>query len=344
MPDYAQAFASLPWAFDKPTHFAHFRQQPDHFQVDEELEFQPCGQGDHLYLKIRKTNSNSHWLMEQLANKTGLRRVDIGYAGRKDRFAVTSQWFSLHLPGNKTINLSDFQTSDYQVLEQVRHTKKLRKGELKGNHFKLQLLDFEGDYEDFVKRTEQITREGSPNYFGPQRFGHNFSNIDKARDMLSGKSRVRDRNKRSIYLSAARSFLFNQVLAKRIELGIWQQPIMGDRFWDHNEQRLTDTLDHTDELLNQLVQGELSITGPLPGDGKSHVSDAALDLENNLFSSEAELCKGIANSRVKWQRRPLRVIPDNFRCSHSKQGIEIAFFLNAGSYATSLLRELLLYE
>lgn len=342
MSDYEQDFADLPRAYNKPVHSARFRQLPEHFQVDEELDFKPCGHGDHLYLKIRKTNTNTHWLMEQLAGKTGLSRVDIGYAGRKDRFAVTSQWFSLHLPGHKTINLSDFQTDEYQVIEQIRHTHKLRTGELRGNHFKLQLVDFEGDYSDFQKRTEIIARDGFPNYFGPQRFGHNFSNIDKARNMLAGKSRVRDRNKRSIYLSAARSFLFNLVLAKRIELGIWQKPVAGDRFWDHSENRLTDTLEQNDELLSRLKQGELSITGPMFGDGESHVSDAALELENESLATESDLCKGIANSRVKWQRRPLRSVPENLSCSNNQQGVEITFFLNSGSYATSLLRELLM--
>jgi len=334
-------FDSLPLIYSKSEIRALFRQQPEHFQVDEELSFQPDGSGDHLYLNIRKRNTNSDWLARDLASKASLRPVDIGYAGRKDRFAVTSQWFSLHLPGAKSIDLSRFQTEDYQVINHCRHSKKLRRGELAYNRFKLQLSNFEGSYNHFEKRILLVAKEGFPNYFGPQRFGHNFSNINKARDMLSGKLRIRDRNKRSIYLSAARSYLFNLVLAERIEKGYWQTPLKGDRFWDNEEKRLSDTLPLSDEVMNNLQNGKFSITGPMAGDGPNMVSDEALDFETIILSKQKELCTGIANSRVQWQRRALRIIPGNLSCKKNSTGVEIEFTLSPGAYATSLLRELM---
>lgn len=335
-------FDTLPWALGQPPDKALFRQQAEHFQVNEQLDFLPDGEGDHLFLKILKRNCNTDWLARQLATKAGLLPVDVGYAGRKDRFAVTSQWFSLHLPPSKAVDLTAFDTEDYRVIEQCRHSKKLRKGQIAFNRFTLQLVEFEGRYDRFEERVQLLAKDGFPNYFGPQRFGHKFSNIDMARNMLSGKLRVRDRNKRSIYLSAARSYLFNRVLAERIKNDNWRVPLAGDRFWDYNEKRVTDTLSISDTILDRLRQGELSITGPMVGDGENTVTEQALKLETDVLAMDAELVKGIANSRVQWQRRPLRVMPGNLSCSKNNLGIEVQFTLSSGAYATSLLRELLI--
>ncbi len=309
--------------------------------MSEVLDFKLSGEGDHLYLRMHKRNTNTDWLARELASKANLEPVDIGYAGRKDRFAVTSQWFSLHLPGKREIALSQLQTGDYHVIEQGRHHQKLRRGQLAYNRFKLQLTHFNGSYEHFQERVKRIATEGFPNYFGPQRFGHEFSNIDKARLMLADKLRVRDRNKRSLYLSAARSYLFNLVLAERITQGKWTKPLTGDRFWDHNDKRLSDSLPLSDQLFDLLASGDLSITGPMPGDGQNTVTDDALLFESSVLSEYAQLNMGIANSRVKWQRRPLRTIPGDLSSNKNNQGVEIEFTLNPGAYATSLLRELL---
>ena len=311
----------LPLAYPATTNSALYRQQPEHFQVIETLNFKPEAEGDHLYLYIQKSDTNTDWLASELARKAGLEAVDVGYAGRKDRFAVTQQWFSLHLPKSKTVNPSIFEGANYQIIEQSRHTKKLRIGELAYNQFKLQLIEFEGSFASFEKRLELIASQGFPNYFGPQRFGRQAENVNKALAMLSGKVRVTDRNKRSIYLSAARSYLFNLVLAKRIEKGCWLLPIKGDNFSDQ--------------------QGRSTITGPMFGDGENSVTDAALILETEVLATQASLCEGLANSRIQWQRRPLSVIPADVSCKENAQGIEIQFTLTAGSYATSLLRELL---
>ena len=321
--DASEVMEKLPLAYPVMSNSALYRQQPEHFQVTEVLNFEAEGEGDHLYLYIQKRETNTDWLAKELARKAGLEQVDVGYAGRKDRFAVTRQWFSLHCPKSKAVASGIFNNTDYQVIEQTRHTKKLRKGELAYNQFKLQLIEFEGSYANFQKRLELIASQGFPNYFGPQRFGQQAENVNKALEMLSGRLRIRDRNKRSIYLSAARSYLFNLVLAKRIEKGCWLSPIMGDIFSD--EQTPT-------------------ITGPMFGDGKNTVTDAALVLETEVFATQPNLCEGIANSRIQWQRRPLSVIPDNVSSRENELGIEVEFSLRSGSYATSLLRELLVLK
>jgi len=330
----------LPLAYLKPESKALFRQQTEHFIVNETLSFTPTGTGDHLYLRIQKRNTNTDWLARELARKTGLHPRDVGYAGRKDRFAVTSQWFSLHLPASRHIDLAIFQDPDYQLLDHTRHNKKLRKGEISANQFELQLTEFDGDYSAFKERVALISAQGFPNYFGPQRFGIKGANVDKAKAMLAGELRVTDRNKRSIYLSAARSYLFNLVLARRVKDNIWQSAINGDQYWDVQSRTLSEVLPINAQLKDKIEKGLITVTGPMPGDGKSTVQGDSLALEQDVLAKEQSLYQGIANSRVQWQRRPLNVRPQNMSCVENELGVILTFALGKGSFATSLLREL----
>ncbi|PCJ48841.1 MAG: tRNA pseudouridine(13) synthase TruD [Gammaproteobacteria bacterium] len=314
---------NLALAYPTAVNRALYRQQPEHFQVYETLDFTPQGQGDHLYLYLEKRNTNTDWLARELARKANLNPADVGYAGRKDRHAVTSQWFSLHLPPSKKISLKLFEGEDYKLLKHSRHIKKLRKGQIAHNRFKLQLTEFDGSFEQFKIRCHEVAQSGFPNYFGPQRFGHGGDNIIQAEAMLSGKLRVKDRNKRSIYLSAARSYLFNKILSKRLESDCWLTPISGDQYL-------------------RLGQGELSISGAMAGDGENSALGACLELESAVLEKNKNLYTGIANSRIAWQRRSLRAMPEKLSCEKSSQGVEINFSLQSGAYATSLLRELLI--
>ena len=185
---------------------------------------------------------------------------------------------------------------------------------------------------DLKKRVTQVSMTGFPNYFGPQRFGHQASNIQNARDMLSGKVRVDDRNKRNIYLSAARSFLFNLVLSKRIKEDIWNEPIAGDIFWDVSESNVANTEDKVAaEITEKLKNGELQITGPLPGDMRISLVDESFNerecFEHKIITHDRTLFDGIANSRVHCQRRPLVAIPSDFTCIKNELGVELAFSL-----------------
>ena len=328
-------------AYAKPKNKAYFRQNPEHFKVNETLNFTPSGEGEHLYLYIEKRNTNSHWLADELARRAGLNPKDVGYAGRKDRIAVTRQWFSLQIPESRDVDFSVFSDNDFRLIHSTRHTHKLRKGCILFNEFKLQLTECEGSFDEFKTRASLIAKEGFPNYFGAQRFGHNRSNIDKAKAMLSGRIRVKDRNKRSIYLSAARSYLFNKVLSKRIEMGIHKTAIRGDIFWDNHRYQLIDAVMDASNVQKRVTEGSITITGPLPGDGANLVTDDALLLETEVLETESEFCKGIADSRIDWHRRPIWIIPQQMYINTNEQGFCLSFLLNTGAYATSLLRELI---
>ena len=329
---------------------ALYRQQAEHFQVVETLNFKPSGEGEHLYLYIKKSNTNTDWLARDLARRANLNPLDVGYAGRKDRLAVTTQWFSLLDPQHRQTSTkmsfeTQFKSDDFSIIQTSRHNKKLRKGEIAFNRFKLQLLAFEGCIDTLTERVKLLSRVGFPNYFGPQRFGHDGSNIANAQAMLSGKIRVKDRNKRSIYLSSARSYLFNKILSARIQENTWQTPIDGDCFWDNQTQQLSEIASienlSESELYESLNSGNLTITGAMAGDGNNLSSGLCNELESRVLNSQADLYKGIANSRINWQRRPLRVIPSDVNCSKNDTGVELNFSLQTGAYATSLLRELI---
>ena len=115
-----------------------YRAQPEDFQVDEILGFEPSGEGEHLYLQIKKRDQNTQWVAGLLAKLAGIKRNDVSFAGLKDRFAVTTQWFSLYLP-RRELTLAQLQHDDFEVLTLVRHNKKLRRGMHSGNQFKLVL-------------------------------------------------------------------------------------------------------------------------------------------------------------------------------------------------------------
>ena len=196
------------------------------FVVNEDLGFEPCGEGEHIFVRVRKTGENTAWVAGLLADAAGVNRNAVTWAGLKDRHAVTEQWFGIHLPGKAEPNLSVIESDSIQILQVKRHNKKLRVGYLKGNHFTLRLTGLE-QTEGLASRLQAIASQGVPNYYGEQRFGRGGNNLEAAKAMFAGK-RINDRNKRSLYLSAARSMLFNAIVSARIEQGLAHQLLAGD--------------------------------------------------------------------------------------------------------------------
>ena len=181
----------------------------------------PRGEGEHIWLDIEKNGANTAFVAQQLAAAAGVMDRDVGYAGLKDRYAITRQWFSIYLPKGETPDLTQLQHPEFKVLRQSRHLKKLRPGDLQGNRFRIVLRDATGD-PDAMKALEAnlqaVASQGVPNYFGAQRLGFEGGNVEQGRAMLAREIRVRNPKKKGIYLSAVRSFVFNEVLAQRIQL------------------------------------------------------------------------------------------------------------------------------
>lgn len=307
--------------------------------VREELGFEPDGAGEHQFLYIRKRGENTDWVARQLANFCQVSPRDVGYAGKKDRHAVTEQWFSVHMPGSRaSLNWNLFGGDSIQVLRAVRHGRKLRLGALEGNRFELRLRDV-SDGDELERRVELI-RGGVPNYFGEQRFGHHQGNIDKGIALLEGRLKERQRHKKGLYISAVRSWLFNRLLEQRIEAGLWETLLEGDVLMINGRQSCF-LYDGDPTVNDRLARGELNLTGPLWGLGELMTQDAARAFEQQAMAAEGELCERLCQLGLKQERRALRLIPESLAVeAETDQQWRIAFSLPAGTFATSVLREL----
>ncbi|MCL4167127.1 UNVERIFIED_CONTAM: hypothetical protein GTU68_048272, partial [Idotea baltica] len=195
---------------------AEIRAQDDDFKVDEQLPFEPDGEGGHVWLKIRKRGVNTDWVAKLLAEFAQVPAVDIGYAGLKDRHAVTQQWFSIKTEGKIEPDWSQFQPEGIEIVMKTRHGKKLKRGVLTGNWFALTLTNLQGEQALWQHSLEQVQQQGVPNYFAEQRFGHQGNNLERVSHWFSTGKPPKKRQQKSLYLSAARSWLFNLVLSERI--------------------------------------------------------------------------------------------------------------------------------
>ena len=216
-----------PYAQERPTATAKLRVKAEDFEVEELPAVEPSGQGSHLWLWIEKNQANTDWVATQLAKAGGCSPRDVGYAGMKDRHAITRQWFSMPSAAGAKGDFADPGIEGVRILQTSLHEKKLRRGVLQGNRFRILLRDLDGDTSSLDARLNFIATRGVPNYFGQQRFGFGGSNVQRAAQWLEQGGRL-PRNKRSIYLSALRSFLFNHVLAKRLENDCWDSLMDGD--------------------------------------------------------------------------------------------------------------------
>lgn len=283
----------------------------------------PSGEGEHVWLDVEKNGANTAYVAQQLAEAAGVQERDVGYAGLKDRYAITRQWFSIYMPIPKgqgeTPDLTQLQHPEFNVLSQSRHVKKLRPGDLLGNRFKIVLRDVVGDREAIEANLQAIAAQGVPNYFGAQRFGFDGGNVEQGRAMLAREIRVRNPKKKGIYLSAVRSFVFNEVLALRIQQGLWGQALPGD-------------------LMDEAGRP----TGPLWGRGRLSTTDQALALESCVAERHATLCDGMEHAGLDQDRRALVSGPADLSWTWPQADqLELTFSLPAGNYATSVLNEIL---
>ncbi|MCC4800691.1 tRNA pseudouridine(13) synthase TruD [Enterovibrio norvegicus] len=332
---------SLAYQHGKPLATGRLKAQPEHFFVSETLDFTPAGHGEHFLVRIRKIGENTKYVANELAKACGVKSRDVSWAGLKDRHAVTEQWFSVHLPGQDDPDLTEFVDTHEGVdaiLETTRHDKKLRPGDLIGNRFSLVITDFTGDAA-IDARLSNIRDKGVPNYFGSQRFGRNGNNVVSAREWGQDKFRVRDKSKRSFYLSAARSYMFNQVLSARIEQGMTHTPMRGDMLID-NTEHLKLVLD-TDKATELLEKGHWLISGPMTGDNALPTEADARKFEQNIIDQEPDLLAVIRSNRMRHDRRALMLFPQEMEWTCEKDTLTVSFSLPAGSFATAVMREVI---
>jgi tRNA pseudouridine13 synthase len=331
------------WNFDWPKAYPEtnakgiLKLKPEDFQVDEIPLMIPAGEGEHIYLHIKKREVNTHWVARLLSEKFGVKENDVSYAGQKDRYAVTTQWFSIYAPKvEMTLETRPFPDEDIEILTQTRHSKKLRRGDLVGNRFNIVLRDIKSEEEVLIEtlkasienNLEAIKKNGVPNYFGLQRFGRGGGNMDQALAMLTGQRREKNRQKKSMYLSAARSYIFNEVVAARIAQGLWGKALAGDIDVSSNE---TQTAEHA--------------TAPMWGRGRLNSKDETLQLEKTISGPHHELCDGMEHAGLNQERRDIVSNIENMQWQWLENNdLAISFALASGHYATSVLQEFIAVE
>ena len=264
---------------------------------------------------------------------------------------MTSQWFSVQLPGKPTPDWAEFEADistdasaeNIQVLQSVRHNRKLQRGALKSNAFKIRLRDLSDTsdtmFESLQQRCLLIAQRGVANYFGSQRFGRNYNNLDQALKLFSKPRFKLAKHKRGIYLSAARSWLFNRILSERIDRHVWDKRLPGDVFMlDGKSACFKD--DGSDDLDQRLELNEIHPTAILWGEGDSMVCSQAAELEAGVIDQFPLYRDGLLAARLKSQRRACRVVPGQLEGTRHDDDFVVSFSLPAGSYATVVLAEI----
>ena len=319
---------------------ATFRASADDFHVVEELGFAPDGDGEFALLKVGKIGRNTVDVAQELARAARLPARAVGWAGRKDKWARAEQWFCVHLPGRDGPAWDTVQGEGWSVMEAHRHRRKLRVGALSGNRFSIVLRDCAIDPDAMAERIEVIAAEGVPNYFGPQRFGRGGGNLVSA---LGGR-RLR-RNAQAMALSAARSALFNLVLARRVSSGSWDRVLGGEVLMLRSSQSVFGP-ESPDEgpqaaLAHRAASGEIDPTGPLWGRGELRTHGPTAGVEQTAIASQPELAAFVEAAGMRQERRRLRLVPQDLACvAIDPDAWRLSFRLEAGAFATSVVREI----
>ena len=313
------------------------------FVVEEQLGYAPCGEGEHIYLWVEKQGLNTAYVAEQLAKFSQLPLRAVTYAGRKDKHALTRQWFCVHLPGKQEIQWQQMQLEGLRILESMRHNKKLRTGVLKGNRFELRLRNLSST-QGLEKRLEAILAQGVPNYFGEQRFGHQYpeglpGNLQLAQKMLDGET-IRNRNKRSIAISALRSWLFNEFIHHRLAKQLFDQPISGDVciLSGSNSFFCAEQVDQ--DIAQRFASRDILLSAPMWGEGDLASQSTAREFEQAIADSVMDVTSTLASLGLKQERRAICLYPQDLQWKLTEQDMQLSFSLPSGCFATSVVREL----
>lgn len=335
-------FENLTYLHGKPQSAGLLKASPEDFVVVEDLGFEPDGEGEHILVRILKSGCNTRFVADALAKFLKIHARDVSFAGQKDKHAVTEQWLCARVPGKEMPDLSAFQLEGCTVLEYARHKRKLRLGALKGNAFTLVLREV-SQRDEVESRLQAINTGGVPNYFGAQRFGIGGSNLQGALRWAQSDTPVRDRNKRSFWLSAARSALFNQIVSERLKKTDFNQVVDGDALQLAGRGSwFVATQEELAELQRRVDEKELMVTASLPGSGEWGTQRDALAFEQSAIAEERALQSLLLREKVEASRRAMLLYPQQLSWNWwDDVTVELRFWLPAGSFATSVVRELI---
>jgi tRNA pseudouridine13 synthase len=335
------------YAYGKPTTQGEIKVTPVDFKVRELMDVVLSGEGEHIWLFVKKQQQNTEGVAKQLARHAGVAYRDVGYSGLKDFFAITEQWFSIWKPKGDPVDWTDFALPGVAILQIARHNRKIRRGTHKANHFSINVHKIAAASQQLNDRCQLIKMQGVPNYFGLQRFGRQLDNMRRVSALFETEAasiskKRKDRHLRSLLLSSARSWLFNGILSERIKSDNWRTLCAGEpaNLDGSASTFITNAEPDLDERLKQM---DIHPTAPLFGEVREEEVAAFIDLykwECKIVEPFSDLVDGLSSMRLKYQRRPLRMKVSNFEWQHEAQQLNLSFTLQKGQYATSVLREI----
>ncbi len=340
-----QSMADLPFfSAEMPGIGGVLKTVPEHFQVEEILPYSPCGEGEHVYVTVKRSGWNTVDVAAALGKLFHLKHADIGWGGRKDKQAVTIQTFSLRLPMNWSLEMIQerLNASPFEIKSIQRHRNKIKTGHVAANRFKILLSQTSSqDLSQAQDIGKLLLRHGIPNFYGEQRFGHELRNLDRAAHLLG---RNHSENKRSggypdkFIVSALQSALFNIWLKRRIERGDAHRIIAGDLVKKCDTGGLF-TVDNADEVQERLDRHAVIYTGPIFGYKMMAAMSRAAEYEFEVLKSfdlELPVFKSI---HAAGSRRTALLFIDDLHISPEKNDLQFCFTLPSGAYATTVMRE-----
>ncbi len=304
-----------------------FKKLPEDFVVHEVLDWDFTGQGEHIFLQIEKTGCNTTWVAKQLARFYGVPPRDVSYSGLKDRHAVTTQYFSVRVPGVKAGQYDIPQHDEYRVVSHVLHHKKLKRGNHRYNDFIIRLRDVTGDTKLIDKRLRFIRDKGCPNFFDSQRFGRENNNLARLMAWITGEIELRKRDEKSIVLSALRASIFNRQLGERVENKTWKQIVAGDRV----------ILDGShSHFIPECVDEEIAQRA---ADKDIHPAGILVGAESDFCEKSEMLETLMRREHLKEDYRPLRLNIKNLNWRQEGKDYIIRMRLPSGAYASGVIKQ-----
>jgi tRNA pseudouridine13 synthase len=327
------------------------RASPEDFNVDEILGFDASGAGPHALLHVRKRGANTEWVARELARVAACKPFEVGFAGLKDRHAVTTQYFTVPRGKRAAEEFAAIRGEGFEVLSAQEHQRKLPRGALAGNRFAITVRELAGDREALSERLARLRSQGAPNYFGDQRFGRDGGNLAavwrEAGQLAAGgrgDRRGRGRDDRGFMLSAARSLVFNAILAARVREQTWNRLEPGDVANLDGRGSVFAVAELDEALVARCESQEVHPTAPLIGDGESLAQGRVRALEESVAAEFPEAVAVIRAERMNAERRALRIPVRGLESDVSGDVLTVRFELSAGSFATTVLREIISSE
>ncbi|GAB56735.1 tRNA pseudouridine13 synthase [Glaciecola punicea ACAM 611] len=332
---------------------ATIKTQLSDFKVFETLSFEPNSSGEHTLIHIEKTGLNTAFVAEALAKFGKLPLRNVSYAGRKDKYAITSQWFGIYHGGKAKTDWLTFEMPGVRIIETVQNERKLRTGAIKSNKFEIVMRDIDTlDQAALLSRIEAIKVRGVPNYYGNQRFGELIKsdgsvilggNLQLAEKLVNGEE-IRNRNKRSMAISALRSWLFNHFVSNRISQLAYQALLDGDALSLSGSNSFFIHAQNDEALLaattDRLKRGDVLVTAPLWGEGELDSQGQARTFEQSAADEYSQVCDTLVRLQLSQQRRPVLLFVEDFSVQISDNSAVLSFSLPSGCFATSVLREI----